>query len=161
MLVPFPITPLLRNPSVRGFFQIVKTSCEQLALRIACEDELKKPYHLGRHAIRGAHAARETRQVWDRLSVGQRKEVHMTDYRFPHDPIYGHEPADRTRFRGLIAGLVCLVIFLGLGLALGVGHRPPTHIVSNNATPQQTTAPAVPPTTPGLASPPSQAPNRP
>jgi hypothetical protein len=85
----------------------------------------------------------------------------MTDYRFPHDPIYGHEPADRTRFRGLIAGLVCLVIFLGLGLALGVGHRPPTHIVSNNATPQQTTAPAVPPTTPGLASPPSQAPNRP
>ena len=84
----------------------------------------------------------------------------MTDYRFPQDLMYRQEAADRTRFRGLIVGLACLVIFLGLGLALGVGHRAPTHIVSNNATPHQMTVPAVPPMLPGLAPPPSQAPNQ-
>jgi len=81
----------------------------------------------------------------------------MSDYRFPHN---GYEQADRTRFRGLIAGLACLVIFLGLGLALGVGHRPPPRVVSNNATSPQTMAPAVTSSMPGLAPPPSQAPNR-
>ena len=79
----------------------------------------------------------------------------MTDYRFPQDLLYRQEAADRTRFRGLIVGLACLVIFLGLGLALGVGHRAP-----DNATPHQMTLPAVPPMLPGLAPPPSQAPNR-
>jgi hypothetical protein len=82
----------------------------------------------------------------------------MSDYRFPHDPIYGYEQADRIRFRGLIVGFACLVIFLGLGLALGVGHRPPSHLASNNAT-----SPAVTSTMPGLTPPPTQAPapNRP
>jgi hypothetical protein len=86
----------------------------------------------------------------------------MSDYGDPHDPTYGHEPADHTRFLGLIAGLACLVIILGLGLALGVGYGPPTHVASHDAAPpQQTTLPAIPSTTPGLAPPPSQAPNRP
>jgi hypothetical protein len=86
----------------------------------------------------------------------------MSDYRDPHDPTYGYEPDDGNRFLGLIAGLACLVIILGLGLALGVGHGSPTGVASNNAgPPQQTTLPAIPPTTPGLAPPASQAPNRP
>jgi hypothetical protein len=76
----------------------------------------------------------------------------MSDYGDPHDPTYGHEPADHTRFLGLIAGLACLVIILGLGLALGVGYGPPTHVASHDAAPpQQTTLPAIPSTTPGLA----------
>ena len=40
------------------------------------------------------------------------------------------------RFLGLIAGLACLVIILGLGLALGVGHGSPTGVASNNAGPR-------------------------
>jgi hypothetical protein len=84
----------------------------------------------------------------------------MSDYRDPHDPMYGYEPADRTGIWGLIAGGACLLIILGLGLVLGVG-RGPTHIASYNATPPHTTAPAVPPTMPSLTPPPSQAPNRP
>jgi hypothetical protein len=69
----------------------------------------------------------------------------MSDYGDPHDPTYGHEPADHTRFLGLIAGLACLVIILGLGLALGVGYGPPTHVASHDAAPpQQTTLPAIP-----------------
>jgi hypothetical protein len=78
----------------------------------------------------------------------------MSDYRDPRDPMYGTW--------ALIAGVLCLVFILGLGLALGVGYGPPTRVASHNAAPpQQTTAPAIPPTTPGLAPPPSQAPNRP
>jgi hypothetical protein len=84
----------------------------------------------------------------------------MSDYRDPHDPMYGYEPADRTGTWGLIGGVLCLVVILGLGLALGVGHEP-TRVASNNATPPQMTAPAVPPMVPGLTPPPSQAPNRP
>jgi hypothetical protein len=86
----------------------------------------------------------------------------MSDYRDPHDPMYGYEPADRTGTWGLIAGVLCLVVILGLGLglALGVGHEP-TRVASNNATPPQTTAPAAPPMVPSLTPPPSQAPNRP
>ena len=79
----------------------------------------------------------------------------MSDYRDPHEPIYGYEPAESARFLGLAAGLVCLVIILGLGLALGVGHKPTTHVASNNVT----TVPApVTPTMPGLTPPPIQAP---
>ena len=59
---------------------------------------------------------------------------------------------------GWIAGAVFLVIVLAV--ALGVGHEP-TRVASNNATPPQTTAPAAPPTMPGLTPPPSQAPSRP
>jgi hypothetical protein len=84
----------------------------------------------------------------------------MSDYRDPDDPMFGYEPADRTKIWALIAGTACLVIFLGLGLALGVGEGP-TGVASNNATPPQTTAPTVPPTMPGLTPPPLQAPNRP
>jgi hypothetical protein len=87
-----------------------------------------------------------------------RKEVHMSGYRDPHDPMYGYEPTDRTGIWGLIAGAAFLVIILGLGLSLGVGQGP-TRVASN--TPQQTTPPAVPPATPGLTQPPSPAPNRP
>ena len=61
---------------------------------------------------------------------------------------------------GLPAVLCSLVVILGLGLALGVGHEP-TRVASNNATPPQTTAPAAPPMVPSLTPPPSQAPNRP
>jgi hypothetical protein len=86
----------------------------------------------------------------------------MSDYGDPHDPMYGHEPADHPCFLGLIVGLGSLVIILRLGLALGVGYGPPTRVASHNpAPPQQTTVPAIPSTTPGLAPPPSQAPNRP
>ena len=86
----------------------------------------------------------------------------MSDYGDPHNPMYGYDPADHNRFFGLIVGLALLVIILGLGLALGVGYGPPTRVASHNAAPaQQTTAPAIPATTPGLAAPPSQAPNRP
>jgi hypothetical protein len=84
----------------------------------------------------------------------------MSDYRDPNDPMYGYGPADRTGIWGWIAGVACLVIILGLGLALGVGQGP-TRVASNNATPPQTTAPAAPPMVPGLTPPPSQAPNRP
>ena len=86
----------------------------------------------------------------------------MSDYRDPHDPLYGYEPADRTGTWGLIAGVLCLLIILGLGLglALGVGLKP-TRVASNDASLPQTTAPALPPAMPGLAPPPSQAPNRP
>ena len=67
----------------------------------------------------------------------------MSDYGDPHDPMYGHEPADHPRFLGLIAGLACVVIILGLGLALGVGYGPPTRLASHNAAlPQQTILPA-------------------
>ncbi len=83
----------------------------------------------------------------------------MSDYGDPHDPMYGHEPADHPRFLGLIVGLACLVLILGLGLALGVGYGPPTRVASHNAAPPQQTA--IPSTTPGLAPPPSRAPNRP
>ena len=85
----------------------------------------------------------------------------MSDYRDPHDPMYGYEPADRTGTWGLIAGVLCLVVILGLGLglALGVGHEP-TRVASNNVTPPQTTAPGTHPAMPGLTPPPSQAPNR-
>jgi hypothetical protein len=76
----------------------------------------------------------------------------MSDYRDPRDPMYGYEPADRTGTWGLIGGVLCLVVILGLGLALGVGHEP-TRVASNNATPPQMV--------PGLTPPPSQAPNRP
>ena len=84
----------------------------------------------------------------------------MSDYRDPNDPMYGYGPPDRTGSWGLIAGVAGLVIFLGLGLALGVGNGP-TRVASNNATPPQMTAPASPPMMPGLTPPPSQAPNRP
>jgi hypothetical protein len=80
----------------------------------------------------------------------------MSDYR---DPMYGYEPADRTGIWGWLTGcavFLVVILGLGLGLALGVGHEP-TRVASNNATPPQTTAPAVPSLTP----PPSQAPNRP
>ena len=82
----------------------------------------------------------------------------MSDYRDPHDPIYGYEPAEG-RFLGLVAGLACLVIILGLGLGLGVGHQPPTRVASHHAMTPQTTAPAAPPM-PGLTPPPTQ-PSRP
>jgi hypothetical protein len=69
----------------------------------------------------------------------------MSNYRDPHDPMYGYEPADRTGSWGLIAGVLCLVVILGLGLglglALGAGHER-TRVASNNATPPQMTAPA-------------------
>jgi hypothetical protein len=92
----------------------------------------------------------------------------MTYHRDPHDPMYGHEPTGRTGIWGSLAGVALLVIgaallviILILGLAFGVGHGP-TGVASNNAmAPQHTTAPAIPPTTPGLAPPPSLAPNRP
>ena len=85
----------------------------------------------------------------------------MSDFRDPSDPMYGSEPADRTGIWGWLTGCaVFLVVILGLGLALGVGHEP-TRVASNNATPPQMTAPAVPPMVPGLTPPPSQAPNRP
>jgi hypothetical protein len=83
----------------------------------------------------------------------------MSDYRDPHDPMYGYEPVDRTGIWGLIAGAAFLVIILVFAFS-GVGHGP-TRVASNNATPPQTTAPAAPPTMPGLTPPPSQAPNRP
>ena len=83
----------------------------------------------------------------------------MSDYRDPNDPMYGYEPADRTMGWGWIAGAAFLVIMI-LAVAFGVGHEP-TRVASNNATPPQTTAPAAPPTMPGLTPPPSQAPNRP
>ena len=83
----------------------------------------------------------------------------MSDYRDPSDPMYGYEPAGG--IWGWLTGCaVFLVVILGLGLALGVGHEP-TRVASNNATPPQTTAPAAPPMVPSLTPPPSQAPNRP
>ena len=42
-----------------------------------------------------------------------------------------------------------MFLVIVLGVALGVGHEP-TRVASNNATPPQTTAPAAPPTMPGL-----------
>jgi hypothetical protein len=98
---------------------------------------------------------RKVRQV---VKGDSRKEVHMSDYRDPNDPMYGYEPADRTGIWGWIAGAAGVVIILVLGLALGVGHGP-TRVASNNATPPQTTAPGTHPAMPGLT-PPSQAPNR-
>ena len=78
----------------------------------------------------------------------------MSDYRDPSDPMYGYEPAGRTGIWGWLTGCaVFLVVILGLGLALGVGHEP-TRVASN--TPPQTTA-----LVPSLTPPPSQAPNRP
>ena len=83
----------------------------------------------------------------------------MSDYRDPSDPMYGYEPAGG--IWGWLTGCaVFLVVILGLGLALGVGHEP-TRVASNNATPPQTTAPAAPPMVPTLTPPPSQVPNRP
>jgi hypothetical protein len=79
----------------------------------------------------------------------------MSDYQDPHDPIYGYEPANSARYLGLVAGLACLVIILGLGLALGVGHKPTTRVASNNVTTMP--APATP-SMPGLSQPPIQAP---
>jgi len=79
----------------------------------------------------------------------------MSDYRDPNDA------ADRTRFRGLISGLACLVIFLALGLAFGVGHRPPTRVASNNVTSSQMTAPPTTATMPTTAPTQAPAPNRP
>jgi hypothetical protein len=79
----------------------------------------------------------------------------MSDYGDPHDPMYEY------RFWGLIAGVAVLLIILSLGLVLGIGHRPTRVASIDAATPQQTTAPAIPPTTPGLAPPQLQAPNRP
>jgi hypothetical protein len=84
----------------------------------------------------------------------------MSDYRDPNDPMYGYGPAYRTGSWGWIAAATGLVFILVLGLALGAGHGP-TRVASNNATHPQMTAPASPPTMPGLTPPPSQAPNRP
>jgi hypothetical protein len=77
--------------------------------------------------------------------------------------MYGYEPADRTGIWGWLTGcavFLVVILCLGLGLALGVGHEP-TRVASNNATPPQTTAPAAPPMVPTLTPPPSQVPNRP
>ena len=76
----------------------------------------------------------------------------MSDYRDPNDPMYGYEPADRTMGWGWIVGAAFLVIMI-LAVAFGVGHEP-TRVASNNATLPQTTAPAAPPTMPGLIPPP-------
>jgi hypothetical protein len=99
---------------------------------------------------------RKVRQV---VEGDSHKEVHMSDYRDPNDPMYGYEPANPTGIWGWIAGAAGLVIILVLGLALGVGHGP-TRVASNNATPPQTTAPGTHPAMPSLTPPPSQAPNR-
>jgi hypothetical protein len=85
----------------------------------------------------------------------------MSDYRNPHEPIYGYEPADSARFLGLAAGIACLVIILGLGLALGVGHEPPTRVASHNVTSSQTTAPPTTATKPTTAPTQAPVPNRP
>ena len=79
----------------------------------------------------------------------------MSGYGDPHDPMYEY------RFWGLIAGIAVLLIILSLGLALGIGHRPTRVASIDAAPPQQTTAPAIPPTTPSLAPAQSQSPNRP
>jgi len=78
----------------------------------------------------------------------------MSGYGDPHDPMYEY------RFWGLIAGIAVLLFILGLGLALGIGHRPTRLASIDAATPQQTSAPAIPHST-RFGSPQSQAPNRP
>jgi hypothetical protein len=67
----------------------------------------------------------------------------MSDYRDPHDPRYGYEPADAAGagWGWIAAADASLVIILALSFAVGHG---PTRVASNSITPPQTSAPGAP-----------------